>query len=212
LETTGPGGAFLDYDRDGDLDIYAVNGAYLPGINDPYPAGHDPKKELYNHLYRNNGDGTFTNVALEQGVALGGFGEVTSAMGPTFKDIDNDGDIDIFVINMSGPSILLRNDGGNQNHWLTVRAIGTKSNRDGIGARISLVAGNRRQTAEVIAGEGYLSCNDPRVHFGLGTDSDFQSLKDSGNLKIEIRWPSGIGQTLTNVKVDQILTVTEPNE
>jgi len=505
LETTGPGGAFLDYDRDGNLDIYVINGGYLPGINDPYPAGRDPKKELYNHLYRNNGDGTFadvtqetgvgdtgygmgvtvadydnngypdiyvcnygpnvlyhnngdgrftdvtqtagvagplelkgfpkwsvhacfldydkdgyldlyvgnylafdpkyryffaptgfpgpldyqgqpdvlyhnngdgtftdvtmqagvynpdgramsvtaadfdndddqdifvandamnnylyrnnsdgtfTDVALEKGVALGGFGEVTSAMGPTFKDIDNDGDLDLFVpdmaycclyrndgnmffeditveagisepcgqytswsglifdydndsypdiyisngdahhlyteedllfrnngnarqeprtpitfedvslrsgyyftneeyvgrgaafgdydndgdidvlvCNLHGPTILLRNDGGNPNHWLTVHTIGTKSNRDGIGARIRVVAGDFKQIAEVNAGEGYLSCNDPRVHFGLGKHTKVDIL--------EIRWPSGIVQTFTDVKADQILTVTE---
>ncbi len=491
LEATGAGCAFIDYDLDGDLDIYAVNGSYLPGINDPYPKGKDPKKELYNHLYRNNGDGTFTdvtheagvgdtgygmgavvadynndgapdiyvtnyganvlyrnngdgtftdvtteagvgdtlwavhavffdydndgyldlyvgnylqfdpeyryyfapdafpgpldytgqpdvlyhnngdgtfvdvtkkagvynpegramsvtaadydndgdmdifvandamenylyrndggvftNVALELGVALSEFGEATSSMGPTFEDIDNDGDldlfipdmgycclyrndgnefedvtaaagisevcgqytswagavfdydndgyrdifisngdahhlyteedllfrnngdgtfedvslksgsyftkaeyigrgaafgdydndgdVDIFVINMNGPAILLRNDGGNRNHWLTIRTVGTKSNRDGIGARIQIVAGDLKQIAEVKTGAGYLSANDSRVHFGLGKHIKVDLLK--------IRWPSGTIQTLKNVKADQILTVTEPDE
>ncbi|MCP4656463.1 MAG: VCBS repeat-containing protein, partial [bacterium] len=114
LEATGPGCAFLDYDQDGDLDIYVVNGAHLPGINDPLPqTGTDetdakdraPAKELVNRLFRSNGDGTFTDVTAEAGVGDTGYG-----IGVVVGDYDNDGDPDLFLANY-GPNVLLRNDG-----------------------------------------------------------------------------------------------------
>ncbi|RKY88369.1 hypothetical protein DRQ11_03890, partial [candidate division KSB1 bacterium] len=179
-----------DYDNDGYRDIFISNG----------DAHHLYTEE--DLLFRNNGDGTFEDVSLKSGSYF------TKAeyigRGAAFGDYDNDGDIDIFVINMNGPAILLRNDGGNRNHWLTIRTVGTKSNRDGIGARIQIVVGDLKQIAEVKTGAGYLSANDSRVHFGLGKHVKVDLLK--------IRWPSGTIQTLKNVKADQILTVTEPDE
>lgn len=177
----------FDYDNDGYRDIFVTNG----------DAHHLYTEE--DLLFRNNGDMTFEDVSLESGDYFSKAEYV--GRGAAFGDYDNDGDIDIFVPNMSGPAILLRNDGGDQNHWLTVRAIGTKSNRDGIGARIHVTAGALKQIGEVKAGSGYLSSNDSRVHFGLGKYTKVDSL--------EIRWPSGIVQTLRDVKADQILTVTE---
>ncbi len=287
-----------DFDNDGDMDIFVANDA------------------MENYLYRNNGDGTFANVAMEMSVGLGEFGEATSAMGPTFEDIDNDGDLDlfvpdmgycclyrndgdvfveitaaagiaevcgqytswagavfdydndgyrdifisngdahhaypeedllfrnnhnatftdvslrsgdyfskaeyigrgaavgdydndgdldIFVLNVNGSAILLRNEGGNRHHYLSVRTVGTKSNRDGIGARIQVTAGDLKQIAEIRAGANYLSHNDSKAHFGLGAHAQVD--------RLEIRWPSGIVQTLRDVKADQILTLTEPEE
>ena len=105
---------------------------------------------------------------------------------------------------VNGPAILLRNEGGNRSHYLSVRTIGTQSNRDGIGARIKIVVKDLKQVSEVRAGVNYLSHNDLRVFFGLGAHTQVDSL--------EILWPSGIAQTLNDVKADQILTVTEPKE
>ena len=122
--------------------------------------------------------------------------------GAALSDYDNDGDIDIYVCNNNGPGVLLQNDGGNRGHWIAIRAVGTVSNRDGIGARIRVRAGDLVMTKEVRSGSGYLSQNDFRVHFGLGT----QTMVD----EIHIRWPSGISQRMGRVSADQFIVATEP--
>ena len=284
-----------DYDSDGDLDVFASNDA------------------MENHLFRNNGDGTFSEVALRQGVAFGEFGEATSSMAPAFADLDNDldldlfvpdmgysslyrndgemfldvsarsglaevagqytswapiiididndglqdlfvtngdahhlyaeedmlllnrggmrfedvalecgeyfreaeyvgrgaasgdwdndGDMDVLVANLGGPAILLRNDWQGDNHWLKLRLRGTVSPSDGRGARVLVRAGEQQWMQEVGATSGYLSSNDPRLHFGLGANATVD--------RLEVRWPSGTVQVLEKVAVDQILTVTE---
>ncbi len=181
-------GLALDYDNDGYRDIFISNG----------DAHHTYTEE--DLLLRNNGDGTFTDVSLNSGDYFSKAEYI--GRGAAFGDYDNDGDLDIFVTNINGPAILLRNEGGNHHHYLSVRTIGTRSNRDGIGARIKVVAGNLKQISEVQTATSYLSCSDLRVHFGLGEHTHVDLL--------EVRWPSGIVQTLKGVKVDQFLTVTEP--
>ena len=122
--------------------------------------------------------------------------------GAAFGDYDNDGDMDIFVSDSDHPTCtLLRNDGGNRNHYLMIETIGTRSNRDGIGARIRVTSGDLIQMKEVRSSYGYLSSNDPRVLFGLGD-------RDKAD-RIEIRWPSGIVQVLEDVDADQMLTIQE---
>ena len=122
--------------------------------------------------------------------------------GACFGDYDNDGDIDAFILNLNDAGTFLRNNKGNQNNWLTINLTGTTSNRDGIGARVKLTSGGKVQTAQKKSTTGYLSQNDPRIHFGLAKNNMVE--------KIEIKWPSGKSQLLENVKVNQILQVKEP--
>ena len=181
FETMSAGTAFFDYDNDDYLDLYIVSSANTSG----------------NILMRNNGDGTFSDVTDAAGVGNTDFG-----MGVCVADYDNDGDVDIFIVNNNHPATLLRNDMGNSHHWLMLRTIGTRSNRDGIGARVELVAGNTRIVEEVRSGAGYLSGRDTRLHFGLGSHSYAD--------RLTIRWPSGILQEMKNVPSNQVLVITEP--
>ena len=121
--------------------------------------------------------------------------------GSATGDFDNDGDLDVLVLNLNARPCLYRNEGGNANNWLMIRLTGTKSNRNAIGSRVRITAGNMAQTRWRVSSSGYLSQSDYRLHFGLGN----HNLVD----KIEIRWPSGKLQTLHDVKVNQILDVIE---
>ena len=120
----------------------------------------------------------------------------TVSRGLASGDYDNDGDLDLLVSNNGGPPQLLRNDGGNANHWLEILLIGTRSNRDGVGARVKLKAGDRILSEERKGGMSYQSAQDPRLHFGLGNRTKADSL--------EIRWPSGVVTRLTDIASDQI--------
>jgi len=117
-------------------------------------------------------------------------------------DLDNDGRLDAVVTTNDGPAYVLRNETPSTNHWLLLKLVGHKSNRDAIGANVMLVTTSGKQFATVTTASSYLSSSDKRVHFGTGKESNVQS--------IEIRWPSGIVQTLKNISVDQILQVDEP--
>jgi hypothetical protein len=123
--------------------------------------------------------------------------------GVATADFDNDGDLDIITNNRGDVPTLLRNDGGNANHWLTVQLIGTKSNRDGIGTSLKLTSAGIAQVEQAKGGMGYMSASDPRIHFGLGKRPTIESL--------EITWPSGQVDRLTNVPVDQIIAIKEGN-
>lgn len=183
----GWGTALFDYDNDGWRDIFVVNG----GLHHLIPQEHS--------LLRSNQDGTFSDVAGSAGAF---FQTKTVGRGACFADYDNDGDTDVYILNLGGRGILVRNEGGNRLHWLTVRLVGTRSNRDGYGARIEVDAGGQRQLVEVQTGSGYLSSNDPRAHFGLGSQAVVEHLT--------VRWPSGTIQKLSDVRANQILTVVEP--
>jgi hypothetical protein len=130
-----------------------------------------------------------------------GFRVVKSSRGAAFGDYDNDGDLDIFVTNVDATPTLLRNDGGNRGHWIELRLIGTKSNRSGIGAKVKVVTGRLAKIREVRSGSSYISQNDLRVHVGLGTSTKADL--------VEIRWPSGIVDRLTDVRADRLLVVEE---
>ncbi len=178
--------AFIDYDNDGDKDIFKVNGEL---------------KHLYgqeDQLFENDGHGNFTDVSVERGPH---FQVERVSRGACFGDYDNDGDIDAYIVNLEDEGILLRNDKGNQNNWLILQLVGTESNRDAIGAIIRLTAGGKTQVAQRKGGSGYLSQNDPRIHFGLDNARTVD--------KIEIEWPSGKKQILENIEAGQILTVKE---
>jgi hypothetical protein len=118
-----------------------------------------------------------------------------------FGDFNNDGKIDVVVSVINGPPELLMNRTSNHNHWITLDLIGVKSNRDGLGTQIKITTAHGSQYNEATTAVGYNSSSDKRVHFGLGPDAVIK--------RIELRWPSGIKQVLTNVKADQILTVKE---
>ncbi len=190
----GWGTKFLDFDNDGFLDLFIVNGGLLDNI-ELYKKGvtYAQKKLLLRNL-----NGKFVNETERYGQDLL---KPTVARGAAFGDYDNDGDIDIIVVNSGQPPNLLRNDGGNLNHWLKLKLIGTKTNRDAIGARVTVVAGDSKQVDQVRGGGSYLSASDYRLHFGLGDRTQID--------RLEIRWPSGIVQRLENIKTDQILTVRE---
>jgi len=130
--------------------------------------------------------------------------ERTTARGACFADYMNDGKMDAFVVNLGGKGTLLHNVSTGAGHWIAIKLAGTKSNRDGIGARVEVFANGKRHTAERVAGSGYLSQDDDRIHIGLGA----ATMVD----KLIIRWPSGIEQTLEKLSVDRVLTVQEPGE
>lgn len=189
LPYVGWGTKFFDFDNDGWGDLFVANGHVYPQVA-PY---QQPKL-----LYRNNRDGTFTELAAQGGPALTAS---SSARGVAFGDLDNDGDVDLVINALDGAPQLLRNDGGNAQNFVSLRLIGAKSNRDAIGARVRLVAGRTRQVEEVRSGGSYLSANDLRLHFGLGRQARVSLL--------EIRWPSGKVERLRNVRARRFLTIQE---
>ena len=179
--------SFLDYDNDGDADIFKSNGEL---------------KHMYgqeDQLFENIENGKFKDVSVERGQY---FREEYVGRGACVGDYDNDGDLDIYIVNLDNQGMFLRNNKGNQNNWIILNLVGNTSNRDGLGARIKLIAGGKVQTTQKKSTTGYLSQNDSRIHFGL--------MKNDIVEKIEIKWPSGKLQVLENIKVNQILTVKEP--
>jgi hypothetical protein len=171
----GWGIGFVDIDNDGLLDLFVSNGHVYPDIKQTGTSTYHQRSLLF----RNQGRGYFGKVTA----SAGGLALARSSRGAAFGDYDNDGDIDVLISNIDDRPMLLRNDtsGG---RWITMRLVGVKSNRDGIGAKVTVVAGGRRQIAEVRAGGSYVSHNDMRLHFGLGAEDAVD--------EVEIRWPSGL--------------------
>jgi hypothetical protein len=178
--------SFIDYDNDGDEDIFKINGAlkHLYGMED--------------QLFQNTG-GNFKDVSVENGAY---FKKEFVGRGACFGDYDNDGDIDAYIVNLNDSGVFLRNNKGNSGNWIILNLVGTKSNKDALGAKVMLTAGGTVQTAQKISTTGYLSQNDPRLHFGLADKTLIE--------KIEIKWPSGSIQLIENIKPNQILTIQEP--
>ncbi len=148
-------------------------------------------------LFRNNGDGTFTDVGYVDQAD-----RVEDGRGVAIFDYDQDGSLDVVLRNYSQPAQLLHNTGGS-GHWIELKLIGTRSNRDAVGARVTLFANGQRQTREVHAGSAYLSGSSLVQHFGLGTQAHIDSL--------HVRWPSGVETTLTDLAADQQLMLRENN-
>lgn len=191
----GFGTKLFDFDNDGDLDIYVTNGHVIDNIQLYNPRFTYAQRDL---LYENTG-GRFRDVST-----MGGHGLQIAKVGrgAAVADFDNDGDLDIAVSSCGLPAVLLRNDGGNRGRWIALRPQGRRSNRSGFGARVRLTTSQGTQVKEVTPVASYLSSNDPRLYFGLGSDDKVR--------RIEIRWPSGREQVLTDVQANQILTVREP--
>jgi hypothetical protein len=181
-------GNFFDFDHDGYGDLFISNG---------HPHRLIGEEDL---LLTNDGGRRFVNVSDQLGPD---FQEKFVSRGSAAGDFDDDGDIDLLVLNVNARSRLLRNDGGNDKNWLMVRLIGVTSNRDAIGTRVRVTAGDKVQSRWRVSSSGYLSQGDYRLHFGLGSESRVD--------RIEIRWPSGKEQILENTSVNQVLVVTEPS-
>jgi hypothetical protein len=190
------GCGFVDYDNDGWADIIQVNGHVYPEI-----AGHAIGQQFKNPriVYKNLGNGQFKDVSASVGP---GIAERFSSRGAAFGDFDNDGDIDVLVLNMNDVPSLLRNDGGNKQNWIKIKLVGTKCNRTAIGARIRVVTGSHSQIDEVRSGSSVMSQSDLRLHFGLGKAQTIDLL--------EVKWPTTQKiERFTQVKANQILTIRE---
>jgi hypothetical protein len=194
LPMSGFGARFFDYNNDGLVDLFVLNGHPFEPINKIFPETTYAELPF---LFENTGNG-FRDVAAEHGAPLKRF---YAGRGLAVGDFDNDGDSDLLLMNVGEPPVLLRNDGGNKNHWLGIRLVGTKSNRDGIGAKVTLTAAGRRRTKQRLGGTSYLSASDPRLLFGLGASARID--------EVEVRWPSGQVSTLKNVSANQYLTIKE---
>ncbi len=181
------GSGVYDFDNDGLLDVLIFHGGLIHLI----PQEHT--------VFRGLGDDRFKDVSETSGAVIN---ERTVARGACFADYDNDGKVDAFLVNLGAKGKLVHNVSTNTGHWLAIQLRGTKSNRDGIGARVEVFAGGKRELQERVAGSGYLSQNEARLHFGLGTATSAD--------KIIVRWPSGREQTLEHVSADRVLTVEEP--
>ncbi len=187
--------AFIDYDNDGYQDLFVANGHLHDNLSVLGQQGTYGQRNLF---FRNNYDGTFTEVSetLGPGMKL-----EDVSRGATFADYDLDGDIDIVVTNSNTTPRLLRNEGGNQKNWLQVRLVATTGPTDAIGARVSIKTGDLTQTREVRSGDGYLSQRELTLHFGIG---DYEQV-DS----IEVRWQSGMRQLIKSVPANQVLSLEE---
>jgi hypothetical protein len=189
------GTAFVDLDNDGWLDLIAVSGHVYPQV-DTLPSGpgyREPKL-----LSMNQKDGTFCDAGDQAGPALK---EKRVSRGLAVGDLFNDGNMDVVISDIDGAPMILRNHGVPGRHWVSFELAGTKSNRLALNARLKIVAGGMTQTDEIHSGGSYLSQNDLRVHFGLGAATKIDSL--------EIRWPSGKVETLSNLAADQFYSVLE---
>ena len=198
LLTLGFGLLFLDYDLDGWQDLLAVNGHIDDLVETVQTRLTYRQRPL---LFRNRRDGRFLPMGGEAGPALE---QAYAGRGAAAIDYDNDGDLDLVVTENGGPAHLLRNQGGNRNHWLQIRLAGSASNRDGIGALVTVKSGSTTQRRYRRSGSSYLSESDPRLTFGLGdaTRAD----------RLEVRWPGGAVQVLENVPAGRLLVVQEPVE
>jgi len=192
---SGFGTRFFDYDNDGNPDLFIANGNVLDNVQLYHSQTTYAEPKL---MFRNTGNGLFENVSNKLGPDLQ---RPMVSRGTAVADFDNDGDLDVLVSNNGQGAQLFRNDGGNANHWLEICLVGTKSNRDGVGARVKIQAGNLHLYDQKKGGMSYQSAQDPRLHFGLGKQTRIDAL--------EVIWPSGMVTRLSGVSSDRIITIQE---
>ncbi len=192
------GGGFFDYDNDGWLDLFIANGHVYQGVENTRT---DATYKQINMLFHNRGNGKFVEVTSTSG---DGFKIPHLGRGVAFADFDNDGNVDVLVGNSGEAPLLLHNSGGTRNHFLNLKLVGTRSNRDAMGARVKLTAGGVTQMQEIAGGGSYLSQSDLRAHFGLGSQTRAEV--------VEIVWPSGVKQVFRDVEGDRFLIVQEGSE
>ena len=187
--------AFIDYDNDGYQDLFVANGHLHENLAELGQEGTYGQRNL---LFRNNSNGTFTEVSETLGPGM----KLTDvSRGATFADYDLDGDIDIVVTNSNTAPRLLRNDGGNRKNWLQIRLTATNGSTDAIGARVKITTGKLTQTREVRSADGYLSQQDLTLHFGIGDSEQVDS--------IEVQWQTGAKQLIGSVPANQVLSLEE---
>jgi len=190
----GWGTGIVDLDNDGLPDVFITTGSVYPEVEKKLPTYpfHTPRL-----VFRNLGDGRFEELIEEAG---SGVSDAHCSRGCAFGDFDNDGDMDVLVMNMNEPPSLLRNDVSGAGHWLKVFLVGVQTNRSAIGSRVTARYGNRRQAQEVTAQASFYSVNDRRLHFGLGTET---------SAELTIRWTNGKTETIANVSADQLVVIRE---
>ena len=189
---------FLDYDNDGHLDLFCANGHPQDVIEILMDQETYAQRD---QMFQNRGDGTYADVSETAGAY---FTETRVGRAAATADYDNDGDTDIVIMNSNQRAVLLRNDGGNQKNWIGLKLIGTQRNRDGIGAKVTVLTEDMTQMQEVKSGSSYASGSDTRLLFGLGESQRVE--------KIVIVWQGGTTQVLENVSINQILTITESEQ
>jgi hypothetical protein len=190
----GWGAGIVDLDNDGNPDLFLVTGSVYPEVEQKLPAYPFRTPRI---VFRNLGNGKFEELIDEAGP---GIAAVHTSRGCAFGDFDNDGDMDMLVVNLNEPPSLLRNDVSGDGHWLKVKLIGVKSNRTAIGARVTAQYGAKKQAQEVLSQASFYSANDLRLHFGLGA---------ADHADLEIRWPNGDREQIGKVSVDQLVTIRE---
>ena len=188
------GTGIVDLDNDGHPDIFLVAGNVYPNIEKVLPQYPNKCPRI---VFRNLGNGTFEELIKEAGP---GVSAEHSSRGCAFGDFDNDGDLDILIVNLNEPPSLLRNDLQGASHWLKLKLVGTKSNRSAIGARVVVRYGKKTQAQEVLSQSSFYSVNDTRLHFGLGPEK---------SADLSIRWPSGLHEELKGIAADQLIVVKE---
>ena len=186
---------FLDYDNDGDLDLFCANGHPQDVIE--ILMDHETYAQR-DQIFENRGDGTYTDVSE---IAGDYFREALVGRAAATADYDNDGDTDVVVMNSNQRAVLLRNDGGNSQNWIGIKLVGSRSNRDGIGAKVTVVAGEMTQVKAVKSGSSYASGSDARLLFGLGGNQHIE--------QITVVWQGGGMQALKGVAINQHLTIVE---
>jgi enediyne biosynthesis protein E4 len=186
---------FFDMDNDGWPDILIANGHVYPEVDTAHLGATYKEPRL---VYWNQGNGKFKDISRNAGP---GCTDPQSSRGLAIADFWNDGRLSAVINNSGAKPMLLVNLARNTNHWIGINAVGTRSNRDGIGASVSVAAGGRNWVQEVRSGSSYLSSNDLRLHFGLGTATKID--------RVEIDWPSGRKESFSAPSVDRIVTLTE---
>ena len=194
IPMSGFGSRFFDYNNDSLIDLVVANGHPFEPINKLFPETTYAEVPF---LFENTGKG-FREVAGEHGTSLR---KPYAGRGLALGDFDNDGDSDLLLMNVGEPPVLLRNDGGNRNHWLGIKLEGTRSNRDGVGAKITVSAGGTHHMKQRLGGTSYCSASDPRLLFGLASNNKVD--------EVRVEWPSGQITTLRGVSADQYLTIKE---